>query len=245
MAKRLRVYVPGLAEGSRLLPAEAGHYVSRVHRLAAGDRFTAFDPEAAKECTVTVLQVQGGRVECAFGALRAPALVGALPVTLLQAPGKSERMEEVVRAATALGVRAVHVLRTERSVFVPSSKHLQRLRSIAVDGARQSGRGDLPELLGPNSLGEALASLRAPLRVCLHPRADVPLETCVREHAPGSEVALCVGPEGGFTDEELGVLDAAGFRLAALGPLTLRAELASVAALGFFAARLPGEPNGL
>jgi 16S rRNA (uracil1498-N3)-methyltransferase len=240
MSRALRVHIPGLAAGVRRLPAEAAHYVARVHRLVSGDRFIAFDPEAAIECDVSVTQIGNGHVTCAFAEARPAALVGQLPLTLLQAPSKADRFEDVVRAATALGVRRLELVTSERSVFVPNAKHRERLRAIAIDGARQSGRGDLPSLGGPTALGAALSMIDAPLRVCLHPRASVPLVARLRDWTPAMDVAVLIGPEGGFSDDELGAIEGAGFELCALGPLILRAELAAVVALGCFAASLPG-----
>lgn len=244
-ARRLRVYVGGLAQSGPTLPKDAAHYLTRVHRLAVGDRFTAFDPELELECEATLTRTAGAQVWCGFDPPRPAARVGALPVTLLQVPGKRERLEEVTRAATALGVRSVHMLRSERSTFIPSDKHAERLRAIAIDAARQSGRGDLPRILGPNTLESVLECVQPGLRLCLDARAEVSLESRVRGGLPETEVALCVGPEGGFSDGELAALQAAGFERVALGPLTLRSELAAVAALGYFAARLPGVPDPL
>lgn len=240
MSRDLRVYVSGLIGGQRVLSGEAAHYLARVHRVAEGDVFVAFDPEAALEASARVVRSSGGQVECWFDEPRPARRRGEVSVTLLQAPGKSERLEDVVRAATALGVQRVHMLRSERSVFVPTVKHRQRLRAIAIDGARQSGRGDLPSIDGPTDLDVALEAVREPLRLCLHPRASVPLDVHLRSWTPRVEVALLVGPEGGFSDRELTLVTNAGFALAALGPLTLRAELAAIVALGCFAARLPG-----
>lgn len=245
MARVVRVPVPALVTGLRDLLGEEAHYVTRVHRMGAGDEFVAFDPEAAVECTVAIQRCSVGRVTCEFGVVRPASRRGELPVTLLQAPGKTERLEEVVRAATALGVRGVHVLRSERSVFIPSEKHRERLRSIAVDGARQSGRGDLPRIEGPSTLLDALASVSASVRLCLHPRSPTSLAERLGAASLDAEVALLVGPEGGFSDAELAAIARLGFELAALGPLTLRAELAAIAALGALAARLPGSPDAL
>jgi len=112
-----------------------------------------------------------------------------------------------------------------------------------VAAARQSGRGDVPRITGPSTLEGALAELRGrslALRLCLHPRAERPLAELLAGSDVSLESALLIGPEGGFSDAELAVIGQNGFHLAALGPLVLRTELAAVAALGAFAARLPG-----
>ena len=242
MSQRLRVYLPSLSAGPRRLPAETAHYVARVHRLGNGARFMAFDPEEALEAEAVIVETSGGQVTCELRAPERALRVGALSVTLFAAPGKGERFEEVVRAATALGVRALHLVKSERSVFVPRDRHRDRLRAIAIDGARQSGRGDLPTISGPTPLADAIRATRAPLRLCLHPRAPESLHALLGAWTPADEAAVLVGPEGGFSEPELTAVRDAGWLLGALGPFTLRAELAAIVALGCFASRAPGAP---
>ncbi|HLV64622.1 MAG TPA: RsmE family RNA methyltransferase, partial [Polyangiaceae bacterium] len=152
--------------------------------------------------------------------------------------------EEVVRAATALGTRAITLVAAERSVARPDESRRARLRGIAIEAARQSGRGDLPALSGPERLERALAPYaeQSTLKLCLDPRATVPLAARITEHPLDASAALLVGPEGGFSEAELDLAASSGFERVALGPLTLRTELAAVIALGCFAARLAGDP---
>ncbi len=240
MARTVRVYLPELRAERRELPRDAAHYLTTVHRLRTGDGFVAFDPEAATEASATVTSVLRGRVECEIAAPRA-ACSGSFGVTLYQALSKGDRIEQVVRAGTALGVHAVVLVRTERSLDVDAAPRRERLRTIAIEAARQSGRGDVPELRAPltfTQLLEEAPSLTA-ARYCLSPRAEVSLPTRLERWQPPSSVALLVGPEGGFADAELSAAEAAGFLPTALGPLTLRTVLAALVALGCFAARVP------
>jgi 16S rRNA (uracil1498-N3)-methyltransferase len=143
-----------------------------------------------------------------------------------------------VRAASALGASAIVIAESERSVARGggSPERSERLRTLALEAARQSGRGDLPALAGPLPLPDALASaLAAPtgpsLKLCLEPTAERSLgaELATRGSRP---LVLLVGPEGGLSDEERGLAGAAGFVLVRLGRLVLRTELAGPAALG-------------
>jgi 16S rRNA (uracil1498-N3)-methyltransferase len=241
VSRRLRVYVAELAAGSRSLPRAAVLYLTQVHRLGAGDVFSAFDPEAELEADGVLVRVGAGRATCELGAPRRAPRRGALGASLLCAIGKSDKAGEVVRAATALGASAVTLLETERSLRRSGSS--SRLRSIAIDAARQCGRGDLPKLAGPVPLEDELALWRerSLLKLCLDPRAERPLAERVRDVVPGTAVALLVGPEGGLTPAEVALAAAAGFEEAALGPHTLRSELACAAALGCLAAFHAGE----
>src|SRR5690606_11581678 len=95
----------------------------------------------------------------------------ALPIWLIQGLGKADKPDEVIRAATALGAARVSVVHTERSVARPSGERaaarLERWKRIAVEAARQSGRGDIPALDGPAPLGAVLSEMSAPFRIAL------------------------------------------------------------------------------
>jgi 16S rRNA (uracil1498-N3)-methyltransferase len=168
---------------------------------------------------------------------RAATNRGALHVTVLQGVGKGDKPEDVVRLVTALGARSLCFVSAERSVARPSEDRGARLRSVAIEAARQSGRGDIPRIEGPMPLAQALNPFRGAelTRLCLDPRADTPLATRLEEPS-----VLLIGPEGGWSADELAEAVGAGFERVALGPLTLRTELAAAAALGCFAARHAG-----
>jgi 16S rRNA (uracil1498-N3)-methyltransferase len=238
--RRIRVPLAELRAGRLELSRDASHYLCVVHRLAAGARFVAFDVERALEAEATLVDVERGRAVCEVDEPSA-ASSGSIGVSLLQGAAKGDRLEQVVRGATALGVESVHVVITERSVVHPAGARVERLRAIALDAARQSGRGDLPRLETTTGLDVALAAVSgASLKICLAPGAEVPLAERVRGWKLGSSAVLLIGPEGGLTDLELDQARASGFVLASMGKLTLRTELAAVAALGCFAGQLTG-----
>lgn len=242
MARLVRVPLTALTAGPRDLAREAAHYLCVVHRLEPGSPFVAFDPELGLEATGTILSVERARVACELD-VPTPARGGTLGVTLLQATAKGDRLEQVVRGATALGVERIVLVVAERSVARPADVRHERLRAISIEAARQSGRSDVPPLDGPLPLVEQLAKMAVwnGLKLCLAPRATVPLADRVQSSAPGSPAVILIGPEGGLSDAELRAAESAGFLSAGLGPLTLRTELAALAALGCFAGRLPGE----
>jgi 16S rRNA (uracil1498-N3)-methyltransferase len=228
------VPLDALTAGERTLGGDAAHYVTRVHRLAAGDAFLAVDPSARLEAEATVLAVAKREVRCRLEAPRPATRLGLPGVTLVVCATKGDKLDDVVRAATALGASTLSVVESERSVpeLGRAEKRFARFRSIAVDAARQSGRGDLPELFGPSPLSEALAGFAASeaLKLCLDPGAEATLGALLSTRGERA-LALLVGPEGGFTQAELDTAEHAGFVRVSLGKLVLRAELAAVAAL--------------
>jgi 16S rRNA (uracil1498-N3)-methyltransferase len=237
MADRVRVHLTGLAAGERALDDAATKYLVRVHRLEPGDCFVAFDPEARQEADGEVVDARGKQARVRLMEPRQAAASSLLEVTLLQAFGKADKIDRVVRDATALGVRRIVVVATERSVVrieeaSRAEAKRRRWRTIAVESARQSGRGDLPELGGPISLDAALALAPSGKKLCLDAAASEPLSGALSGWRREQPLALLIGPEGGLAADELALAERHGFSRVRLGPLVLRTETAAIAALG-------------
>ncbi|HEY3494529.1 MAG TPA: RsmE family RNA methyltransferase [Polyangiaceae bacterium] len=235
MSRSVRVPLEGLRGGERSVDGPAAHYLGRVHRLGPGARFVAFDPGARLEAAAEIVAAERGVLRCRFDEPTPARAAGERGLTLIQCAGKGDKLDEVVRAATALGVSVLRVAESERSVSRPSgsSAKRERLLAVALDAARQSGRGDLPELAEPAPLAGLLAeyAARDACKLCLAPEAELGLGAALAARA-GRELVLLVGPEGGLSEAELAGAAAAGFVSVSLGPLVLRTELAGIAALG-------------
>ncbi|MBN2195783.1 MAG: 16S rRNA (uracil(1498)-N(3))-methyltransferase [Polyangiaceae bacterium] len=239
MSGPLRVPVATLTDGEVVLDDSTSRYVGRVHRKRSGDRLLLFDPASRMEAEATVLDV-GRRVRILVGRPRVTTAIGDLDVTLLQALGKGDKVDQVVRDATALGVSRMIVVLTHRCVAAVGNRaagRRERWRAVAVQAARQCGRGDLPELLGPWTLGEALDQWARPpcLGILLDSRG-ASLVRALSSWGPDSRLGVAVGPEGGFAGDELELLEKRGFAAVRLGRFTLRTETAATAALGAIAA---------
>lgn len=237
MARLSRVPLSGLEAGERTLDAKTGRYLRDILRLRAGDAFIAFDADAQLEADATLVEISGAGTRCALGSPRAAARASDTGIVLVQALGKGDKTEQVVRSATALGVAEVHLVESARSVARAgerSDAKRARLESIALDAARQSGRGDVPKLVGPHALERELDTWRSvsAIKLCLVPGAAHSLRSLTREWSVGSPIALLVGPEGGLAPEELAVAEEVGFVAVSFGELVLRTEIAGVAALG-------------
>ncbi|HEX6277826.1 MAG TPA: RsmE family RNA methyltransferase [Polyangiaceae bacterium] len=235
--RSVRVAVTDLSPGERRLDADAAHYLAHVHRLREGEAFLAFDPEARLEAEGVILEVARDAVSVRLSAPTAARAVPTFDVTLVQCAGKGEKTDDVVRATVALGVGTVIVAESARSVArldaERAEKRRERWRAVALDAARQSGRGDAPSIEGPRPLDDVLAVLGAgtAVKLCLDPHATMSFSEAVRREAPAKSFVLVVGPEGGLSDEELVLAERMGFVRARLGPFVLRTELAATAAL--------------
>lgn len=221
-----------LAAGEQPLPKDLGGYLVRVLRLRQGDRFVLFDPDTATEADAELLRDVPALAR--VGEPRSAARASKRDVTLVQGLAKGDKPEQVVRAAVALGARAVTFARTERSV-AGAELRLERLRAVMLDAARQCGRGDLPELGGLLPLDEVVTRVGG-LRLLLDPNAERSLVGVMSSVAAEQAVTLAIGPEGGFSPAEDDALRRAGFEPVRLAPFVLRTELAAVAALAVVAA---------
>jgi len=223
----LRVPLAALAEGRRTLETDAARYVTRVHRLAEGESFLAFDPARAEEAEALIVSV-GRRTIVAVAKPRPSKRVPNRRLTVVQTASKGSKIDDVLRDATELGVTRFVVAQGERSVRRPDAESAARWRRVAEEAARQCGRGDMPIVAGPIPLVDAMRE-PADLRWLLDPRGEPPRDTTLSE---AKSAIVLVGPEGGFSPGELTAATELGFARVKLGEFVLRTETACAAALG-------------
>jgi 16S rRNA (uracil1498-N3)-methyltransferase len=171
----------------------------------------------------------------------------ALPVTLVIAVYKFDRMEWAIEKATELGVAAlapVIAQRTEKHLAQSAEKRAERWRRIAYEAAQQSRRSDVPLIRDPIPLAECVKSASKDVRIVLaEQERTTTLRSLIEEAiaAAGQEMPaleIAIGPEGGWSPAEEALFDANGWRAATLGPRILRAETAAIAALAVVASFL-------
>lgn len=171
----------------------------------------------------------------------------ALPVTLVLAVYKFDRMEWAIEKATELGVATIVPViarRTEKHLAQSAAKRVERWRRIAHEAAQQSRRSDLPLIEDPRPLALfAKAPGTATRLVLAEQERTTTLRHALKEQleASGEEMPsfeMAIGPEGGWAPEEEALFDANGWRAVSLGPRILRAETAAITALSVVAAYL-------
>lgn len=164
----------------------------------------------------------------------------ALPVHLLMAVFKFDHMEWGIEKATELGaarITPVIARRTEKHLAQAAAKRVERWRRIVLEAAKQSRRTDVPVVDDAVMLKAALAMVDAETKLLL---AETEQENSLRAALGGdvSGVALAIGPEGGWTPEEMVMFSENGWRHVTLGPRILRAETAAIAGLAVCAAMM-------
>ncbi|WP_353211580.1 16S rRNA (uracil(1498)-N(3))-methyltransferase [Rhodovarius sp.] len=213
------------------IPATPGqlHHLGVVLRRGVGDAVRLFNAQDGEwEAEIAAMRRERGMFR--LGAQLRPG--AAEPeLTLVVAALKRDAMDWVVEKATELGVTAIRPVLTRRSVA--SHANIERLGSIARGAAEQCERLGVPRIEAALALHSLLDGWRAgPLLVAAERRAAPPLAAAMAGLAATAPRALLVGPEGGFTPEELDDLAARPFvSLCRLGPRILRAETAAVAGL--------------
>jgi len=192
------------------------------------------------EFMARVVAVERRDVRVQLTARVEPAAEAAVPLTLVQAVLKSDKMDDIVRDAVMLGVSAIQAVVTTRTEVTVAAllrgARVDRWKRVALASVKQSRRAVLPEIRTPLSFGHALDEPRAALALMLvEPALDAdgavePLSALRGQQAP-ADAAIMVGPEGGWTSAECGAARDRGVRLVTLGHRTLRADAVPVAAI--------------
>ncbi len=220
-----------------LTGAHADHLI-RVLRARVGQEFDIVADGVVRRGQVTGIDEKS--VTFTLGEAVSSEAV-SVNLTLLLAVFKFDRMEWAIEKVTELGVvRIIPVIarRTDAHLASASMKRFERWRRIVVQAAEQSRRTRPPELNDPMKLGDA-AALPAALRVVLsEAEQETTLKDVVAANQNASEVLLAIGPEGGWTQDELELLQKAGWLSVSLGPTILRAETAAIAAVAITTAQL-------
>lgn len=243
MKPAARLYVeaplaPGVAVG---LSGGQAHYLKSVLRLEPGRRVLLFngrDGEWLAE--LTDLRKAGGT---AAALSQRRQQVPDPDLWLLFAPIKGDRVDTVAEKATELGVARLQPVMTRFTVV--GRVNVERLRARAVEAAEQCERLTVPEVLEPRPLRDVLAGWPRTRRLyaCAEAGPARPIAAVLSGEAAGSKpnapCGVLVGPEGGFSPDELDLLAELPFVTAVgLGPRLLRADTAAIAALAVWQALL-------
>lgn len=217
---------PGIVRVGALLsldPAEVHHL--EVRRAASGDQVRLMDGRG----TLGLGTVSLGKKEARVEVLEARRLEPAAPLVLGVGAGDRERFGWLVEKAAELGVSEIVPLVTRHSANVASrvrAEHIEKLGRRGLEAIKQSGNPFAPVVREPVELGQFARSAQAEVKLVAEQGAG-------ELGALGADTAVTVliGPEGGWTNDEVMMLGRAGFNPVRLGTFTLRFETAAVAAV--------------
>ncbi len=227
-------YPPPLHTSTKFeLPPAAAHHASRVLRLRVNDEVRVFDG-AGNELHGRICEIEGKRVvleklqDCTVNR------ESPLNIILAQALCSSEKMDWVIQKATELGATEIQPVQTQRSMTKlageRAEKRTQHWHGVTIAACEQCGRNVLPKVHAPLEFSAWMATMGdvPGSKFILLPEA---VTTLHEQPKPQGKATLLIGPEGGFSADEIQIARQAGFISIRLGARLLRTETAAVAGI--------------
>lgn len=222
-----RFLVPPPLKSGELAIADTAllNQLKNVLRAEVGKSFMLFDGAGNEaEATLTALSRKGAQFE--IHEVRKSSAEPTARVTLFASILKGEHFEMVVEKSVEAGVSVIQPILTDRTV--KTGLRIERLQKITKEAAEQSGRGLIPEIKSPIPFSEAISEAKnLDSTIFLDPSGAHIRNSPFAIH---NSSGLFVGPEGGWTDNELSAAKNANFKICSLGNLVLRAETAAIIA---------------
>lgn len=224
--------VTDLIENTIVIRGDDHKHLIGALRARTGDYVTMCDGQGM-DYETKIIQIDDKQtvlsVDSSFASVSEPEI----KITLFQGLSKGERMEYAFQKATELGVHTCIPLLSSRCIAKPNDNKLRRLSTIVREAAMQSSRGRIPEVMNPVSFRDML-SMFSVFDLVLIPYENeekLNLKKALKMHPGIRSIAVIIGPEGGFSPDEVqSVVDAGGLSVT-LGPRILRTETAPVAVI--------------
>lgn len=225
---------PITESGSVTITGADVHHIRNVLRLKAGDEITVSSGSGGRFiCEIT--QIEKDQVT-ATAVRKLPITQSSVPaMTLAQSAPKGRKMDDIVRMACEMGVVKIIPVIAERSLATRegdvSGSKLDRWRAIALSAARQCGSPGVAQIIEPVALDDLPNAITESLRIVFWEGETKSLKSVLDDTPRPDSILALIGPEGGFSREEVDFLVSKGFKTASLGATTLRTETAGIVAL--------------
>jgi 16S rRNA (uracil1498-N3)-methyltransferase len=238
-----RVFISpdAFGEGRAVVSGPERHHLADVLRVQPGTRFLATDG-AGHEFVLEAERADRDELTARVVEERTRPAGPGVRLTLAIAPPKGGRMDVAVEKTVECGVGRIVPLLLERSVVKgrDDSSRAERWRRVARSAVAQSGLVFVPEIAPVAELRAALEEASAGAILLAHPALTARSVPSAMEEAGKRPVTIFVGPEGGFTDDELEEASRFGATEVSLGPTRLRTETAAIVAVTLALASWPG-----
>jgi 16S rRNA (uracil1498-N3)-methyltransferase len=216
-------------DGQALLEGDEARHCSRVLRARVGDAIRVFDGHGG-EWQARITAIMRDTVSLDIGDPLPVPVRPAIRLTLAVALPKGERQKWLVEKVTELDADRLVPLVTTRGVAEATDAARARLERGVIEACKQCGRTTLMEIAAPATLGALAARHPQATLVLAHPGGvPLPSQPIAADDQGIRELVAAIGPEGGFTPEEVEHAAAAGFRPVSLGTSILRIETAAIA----------------
>jgi len=210
------------------IKGEKAHYLINVLRLRQGNQFDAINGKG-KCFVLTIKEISKNKVICEIKNISECNLESQIFLTLAQGILKGYKMDLVIQKATELGVNEIVPIITERSQ-IKHTRKLQRWQKIVEEASKQSGRSTIPIIHKAINFYNFIDNFKPNVGLIFYEKEGKSLKE-VSPKINENKIILIIGPEGGFTEEEVNYAIQNDFTPISLGKRILRAETASISAI--------------
>lgn len=230
-----------MQDGLLTITGSEVNHIRNVLRMKPGDELSVSSGTDAKEYRFGIETMDAEKIVCRLRFVKDSDVELPVKVYLFQGIPKSDKMDLIVQKCVELGAFSVIPVSMERCVAkidpAKAQKKIQRWQKIAEAAAMQSRRRVIPEVALPMTMKEAVAFARDNTDVRILPyelmKEDGSTKELLESICPGSSVSVFIGPEGGFTEEEVAEAKEAGILPVSLGRRILRTETAGMTVLSW------------
>lgn len=233
-----RFFTQDITEAGGCITGEDAKHIAKVLRMKVGDELTVCDTKG-RDYDCMIEEIGAGEVRLKVLSVAPSQSEPDVRVHLYQAMPKADKMETIIQKAVELGAASITPVMTRRCVSRPDAKSMDkklvRYNRIALEAAKQCGRGVVPPVLPLLELPQALEQMqRTGCPILFYENATAPAKQVIakaRESGKELEIAVLIGAEGGFDEDEVALAMEHGCHILSLGKRILRCETASLAAL--------------
>ena len=213
------------------MPEDIAHYLRHVMRLHEGDLITIFNDHGG-EYQASILQLAKHNPSCRIESYNDVSRELSLPIHIIQCANKSEKIETVLQKGTELGAASFQISNSQRSALklsgIKLEKRMERWQRIIIEAAEQSERTHIPSLHWVAKLRDSRCF---GCGYALHPHEAMPW-SAIRANIPQQQaMTFAVGPEGGWSHDDLKILQHLSFQSMTFGTRIMRTETAAPALL--------------
>ena len=233
-----RFFTQDITEAGGCITGEDAKHIAKVLRMKVGDELTVCDTKG-RDYDCMIEEIGAGEVRLKVLSVAPSQSEPDVRVHLYQAMPKADKLETIVQKAVELGAASITPVMTRRCVSRPDAKSMDkklvRYNRIALEAAKQCGRGVVPPVLPLLELPQALEQMqRTGCPILFYENATAPAKQVIakaRESGKELEIAVLIGAEGGFDEDEVALAMEHGCHILSLGKRILRCETAPLAAL--------------
>jgi len=236
-------YCEDLSADSAVVGDAEAHHLLNVLRISKGGELILFDGQGAVAEGVVVSTTRRD-VTCRILGRRQTLKPARSPLTVIVAPPKADRLKWMVEKLTEVGVDRMVLMQTQRTVVTPADTKVDKLKANVVAACKQCRRPFLMDILPLQSFSTVLNDLKASadqqVSWIAHPVTAAAEDRTALSSVPRANVNLLIGPEGGFTDQEVAQAVEAGVQPIAWPGTILRIETAAIVFSTLLLARANG-----